>query len=57
MLSTTIGIDFDNDTTWDQKEQIWKMSGKIVKTTNITQSAICSEGVWTTVIACAVFAS
>ena len=57
MLSTTIGIDFDNDTTWDQKEQIWKMSGKIVKTTNITQSAICSEGVWTTVIAAAVFAS
>ena len=57
MLSTTIGIDFDNDTTWDQKEQIWKMSGKIVKTTNITQSAICADGVWTTVVAAAVFAS
>lgn len=57
MLSTTLGVDFDNDTTWDQKEQIWKMSGKIVKTTNITQSAICADGVWTTVIAAAVFAS
>lgn len=57
MLSTTIGIDFDNDTTWDQKEEIWKMSGKIVKTTNITQSAICADDVWTTVVAAAVFAS
>ena len=56
MLSTTLGLDFDNDTSWDQKEEIWKMSGKIVKTTNITQSAICANDVWTTVIAAAVFA-
>jgi arginine decarboxylase len=55
MLSTTLGLDFDNDTTWDQKEEIWKMSGKIVKTTNVTQSAVCTNGVWTTVIAAAVF--
>ena len=55
MLSTTLGIEFDNDTTWDQKEEIWKMSGKIVRTTNITQSAICVEGMWTTVVAAAVF--
>ncbi len=57
MLSTTLGLDFDNDATWDQKEEIWKMSGKIVKTTNITQSAICANDVWTTVVAAAVFAS
>jgi hypothetical protein len=55
MLSTTLGIEFDNNTTWNQKEEIWKMSGKIVKTTNITQSAICVDGVWTTVVAAAVF--
>ena len=55
MLSTTLGIEFDNNTTWDQKEEIWKMSGKIVRTTNITQSAICVEGMWTTVVAAAVF--
>ena len=55
MLSTTLGIEFDNNTTWDQKEEIWKMSGKIVRTTNITQSAICVEGLWTTVVAAAVF--
>ena len=57
MLSTTLGLDFDNDTTWDQKEEIWKMSGKIVRTTNVTQSAICVDGMWTTVIAAAVFVS
>ncbi|MGB2578357.1 arginine decarboxylase [Elusimicrobium simillimum] len=55
MLSTTLGIEFDNDTTWNQKEEIWKMSGKIVRTTNITQSAICVDGLWTTVVAAAVF--
>jgi len=55
MLSTTLGIEFDNNTTWDQKEEIWKMSGKIVRTTNITQSAICVGGLWTTVVAAAVF--
>ena len=55
MLSTTLGIEFDNDTTWNQKEEIWKMSGKLVKTTNMTQSAICVDGMWTTVVAAAVF--
>jgi arginine decarboxylase len=55
MLSTIQGIEFAQDTTWNQKEEIWKMSGKIVKTTNITQSAIGMGGVWTTVVAAAVF--
>jgi len=55
MLSTTLGIEFDNNTTWDQKEEIWKMSGKIVRTANITQSALCVGGLWTTVVAAAVF--
>jgi len=55
MLATTLGIEFGADTTWDEKEEQWKMSGKIVKTTNITQSAIGKEGLWTTVVAAAVF--
>lgn len=55
MLSTIQGIEFGSETTWDQKAEIWKLSGKIVKTTNITQSAIGSEGVWTTTVAAAVF--
>ena len=55
MLATIQGVEFGSETNWDQKEEIWELSGKIVKTTNITQSAICTEGVWTTVVAAAVF--
>jgi arginine decarboxylase len=55
MLSTIQGIEFGGETTWDQKEEIWKLSGKIVKTTNITQSAIGTEESWTTVLSAAVF--
>ncbi|NLI09759.1 MAG: arginine decarboxylase, pyruvoyl-dependent [Elusimicrobia bacterium] len=56
MLSTTLGIEFASETSWDEKEKQWEMSGKIVKTMNMTQSAIGKEGVWTTVVAAAVFA-
>jgi arginine decarboxylase len=55
MLSTIQGVEFGSDTTWDQKEEIWKLSGKIVRAANITQSAIGTEGVWTTTVAAAVF--
>ena len=56
MLATTVGIEFNSELDWDEREQIFKMSGKIVRTTNITQSAIGNkEGLWTTVFAAAVF--
>lgn len=56
MLATTLGIEFDPNTAWDNRENIYKMSGKIVKTTNITQSAIGNkDGQWTTVLSAAVF--
>ena len=56
MLATTLGIEFDSDTAWDEREQLFKMSGKIVRTSNITQSAIGNkDGLWTTVFASAVF--
>ncbi len=56
MLATTLGIEFDPDLAWDEREQIYKMSGKIIRTTNITQSAIGNkDGLWTTVVAAAVF--
>lgn len=56
MLATTLGIDFDPATAWDEREQIYKASGKIFKTFNTTQSALGNkEGMWTTVIAVAVF--
>ena len=56
MLATTLGIQFDADKAWDEKKQVFKMSGKIVKTTSITQTAKGDKnGLWTTVIAAAVF--
>jgi hypothetical protein len=56
MLATTLGIEFNPELDWDEREQIFKMSGKIVRTTNITQSAIGNkDGLWTTVFSAAVF--
>ncbi len=52
MLATTLGIEFDANTDWDEREKDYKMSGKIVRTYNITQSAEGNkDGKWTTVIA------
>ncbi len=56
MLATILGVEFDPDSSYDEKKEIWKVSNRIVKTTNITQSAIGDKnGLWTTVIAAAVF--
>jgi arginine decarboxylase len=56
MLATTMGIKFDPDKAWDERKQQYKASGLIIKTSNITQSARGDKnGLWTTVIAAAVF--
>jgi len=55
MLATTLGVEFDSATDWNEREQVFKMSGKIVRTFNITQSAEGDKkGLWTTVIAAAI---
>jgi len=57
MLATILGVDFDPNTSYDERKDIWRMSDKIVITRNITQSAIGDrEGLWTSVVAAAVFA-
>ncbi len=56
MLATTLGIECNSELDWDEREQLFKMSGKIVRTANITQSAVGNkDGLWTTVFAAAVF--
>jgi arginine decarboxylase len=55
MLATTLGIEFDSAQSWDEREELYKASGKIIRTRNITQSAEGKGGLWTTVIAAAVF--
>jgi arginine decarboxylase len=56
MLALTLGIEFDPNVAWDEREQLYKASGKIIRTSNITQSAQGNKlGLWTTVLAAAVF--
>jgi len=43
------------DESWDEKKKLFKISGKIVSTRNITQSSIVRNQGYTTVIAVAVF--
>ena len=56
MLATTLGIPFDPDVDYDQRREIYKMSKQIVRTQATVQTAEGDkDGVWTTVLAAAVF--
>ena len=56
MLATTLGLEFDSDTAWDTRKREYKMSGQIVGTQSVAQTAEGDKnGLWTTVIAAAVF--
>ena len=55
MLATTLGLEFDPDKSWDEKKEVYRLSNKIVRTQNVTQTAVGDkQGLWTTVIAAAV---
>ncbi len=55
MLGTTLGLEVDPDKAWSEKEQVYKTSGLIIRTSNITQTARGKKGLWTTVVAIAMF--
>ncbi len=56
MLATTLGIEFNSELAWEEREQVYKAGGRIFKTTHICQSAEGNkDGLWTTVIATAIF--
>ncbi|NWF56404.1 MAG: arginine decarboxylase, pyruvoyl-dependent [Syntrophaceae bacterium] len=54
MLASTLGIEFDEDKSWDERKEIYRISDKIVRSSNVTQSSIVKTG-WATVVAAAVF--
>jgi arginine decarboxylase len=55
MLATVMGVKFDSDKSWDEKREIWRISGKFVRTMSITQTALGDKnGCWTTAITAAV---
>ncbi|HWR35119.1 MAG TPA: arginine decarboxylase, pyruvoyl-dependent [Clostridia bacterium] len=55
MLATTLNLEFDADKSWDEKKEVYRLSNKIVRTMNITQSAVGDKkALWTTTIAAAI---
>jgi len=55
MLATILGVDFDPDDSYDARKEIWKISGQIYRTTNVTETARGNaRGKWTTVVAAVV---
>lgn len=56
MLARTLGIEFDPDKDYDERRDIYQMSGKIVNSQHTSQAALGAEGnLWTTVISAAIF--
>ncbi len=56
MLATTLGVQFNPDTAWDERKQEYIASGYITKTSHTCQSAQGNkDGLWTSVLAAAVF--
>ncbi|MFH0983122.1 MAG: arginine decarboxylase, pyruvoyl-dependent [Planctomycetota bacterium] len=56
MLATTLGIDLDPDTAYDERREIYRSKGLVVRTRATMQTAEGDKnGLWTTVVAAAVF--
>ena len=56
MLAETLGIQFDPAADYDKRREVYKMSGQIVHTRAVVQTAEGDKnGRWTTVVAAAVF--
>lgn len=58
MLASTLGIPFDPNLAWDQRKKVYHASGMIFRSSHLCQSAEGNKnGLWTTVVACAVLVS
>ena len=56
MLAMTLGIPFDPNQAWEEREQLYKASGHIIRTMHTVQSTEGNkDGLWTSVIAAAIF--
>lgn len=55
MLASTLGVEIDPDTAWDERKQLYKIDQRYFKSRSIAQSAEGhKDGLWTTVVASAV---
>ena len=55
MLGSLMNIDIDPKAAWDEREQAYLASGRIIKTSNVSSGSVCENGLWTTVVSLAVF--
>jgi len=56
MLATVLGLEFDPDKNYDERKEIYRMSGQIVDSRSMVQTAEGhKDGLWTTVVAALVF--
>jgi arginine decarboxylase len=55
MLATTLGVEFDPDKDYDERREIYLMSGKVVETLSFPCIARGKKGGYVTVISCVVF--
>ena len=56
MLASTLGMEVDDTKPWDERKKELRISDKIVRTSNVTQSAVVGpDGLYSTVLAVAVF--
>lgn len=56
MLASTLGVDIDENKDWEERKKEFRVSDKIVRTSNVTQSTVVSvDGRYSTVLAAAAF--
>jgi arginine decarboxylase len=55
MLATTLGIDFDPETAYDERREIYMMSGKIIESKSLPSVTQGVSGMWSTTISAVVF--
>ncbi len=55
MLATVLGVEFNPDSSWDEKRELWRIADVIYRTKEVTVSAVGhKDGWWTTVVAAAI---
>lgn len=56
MLASTLGVEFNVNSDWNDREELFKIDGRIVNTTNSTQTALGDKnGLWTSAVSAVVF--
>jgi arginine decarboxylase len=55
MLATTLGVDFDADKAYDERREIYMMSGQIVDSASAPCVTTGQAGLWTTTLSAVVF--